>query len=146
MVHKKNLPHLPEELLREIVCNFKGQSHHPPKETVDRLRTLSLVSPGFRRICQEHLFSRLELGPISLKSDGGHERLPGSKLLSLFNGSPMLVTFVKHIIIHDSLTRESWFASHEYTWLLFDNNIAEALKRIQLENITSFAFYREGTS
>ncbi|TFK21321.1 hypothetical protein FA15DRAFT_672653 [Coprinopsis marcescibilis] len=127
---------LPTELIRETLKYIRGPSWDIPSHHKKHLKITSLVSSTFRKISQEFLFEKLELGlmPRCLQHPG-HDIYQGAKLLSVFTTSPKLATHVKYIDLNDF-----YFNATAKWWLSADQDIAQALRYIPLHRIIAFRF------
>ncbi|TFK18898.1 hypothetical protein FA15DRAFT_233718 [Coprinopsis marcescibilis] len=115
---------LPTELIHRII-NYLSMDE-------ESLRTASLTSHRFRDICQQLLFSGLHLQrPWSSDPESN---LPGTKLLSLLQGSPRIAGYIREVSMDGGYTDDE-----EESWMALDMCLSPALGLIPTNNIKRLA-------
>ncbi|KAJ2915881.1 hypothetical protein MD484_g4539, partial [Candolleomyces efflorescens] len=121
----------PLEILSRVVHSLSEDED----EDIQTLRTLAITSSAFLQPCRSIIFHHIRLNDFrqSRLQPGSNDRSPGEKILNLVNSSPWVAKYVKKITIQDAF----------YTsWLDNDLKVAEALNKLELQQIQCFVLHR----
>lgn len=123
---------LPAEVLSRFVLALDAEK----EEDLKTLRSLAVTSSVFLQPCRSRLFYHIKLDHFKNQTrlePAPNCKTPGEKILDLVNGSPWVAKYVKKISIFDAF----------YTsWLTDDLKVAEALNKLNLEQIEHFVLHR----
>ncbi|KAH6909401.1 hypothetical protein BKA70DRAFT_1425787 [Coprinopsis sp. MPI-PUGE-AT-0042] len=117
------LPLLPPRALR-IIAGALDDDHKT-------LRTASLSSSRLRGPCQEVLYHTVELSREASRWDRPYS--PSKIGLEVFNHSPILLTYVKNIVIGD-------YYNHSDSWTELDKHLPKLLSLLSKQRIKGFSF------
>ncbi|RXW16827.1 hypothetical protein EST38_g9013 [Candolleomyces aberdarensis] len=123
---------LPPEILSRFVLFLYADE----EEDIQALRTLAVTSSVFLQPCRSVIFYHIKLDDMKNQTrlhPNPNRKSPGEKVLDLVNSAPWVAKYCKKITIYDVF----------YTsWLSNDLKVAEALNKLNLQQIEHFVLHR----
>ncbi|KAJ2936524.1 hypothetical protein H1R20_g570, partial [Candolleomyces eurysporus] len=127
---------MPRILPPEILSRFVRFLDADEEEDMHALKTLAITSSVFLRSCRSGIFYHIKLEDTKNQTrshPSSDRKSPGEKVLDLVNSTPWVTKFVRKISIYD-VSQPSWLSN--------DLKVAEALNKLNLEQIEHFVLHR----